>query len=828
VLVVLAFFGAGLTYEVVKLIYGGKAEKFDLSEMEKMEAASVVFDRKGEEIGKIFIQNRNPVPYEKISPLMVKAVIAAEDNDFYKHDGVDYRGIMRAAVSNWRKGHIAQGASTVTQQLARNSFDSPDIKERTYKRKLTEIFLAQRIEKQFSKDKIMEMYLNRVYFGGGLYGVESAARGYFGKSAAELTAPQCAMLAGLLKSPVGLSPWNNIKGATDARNFVLKRMNDLGFISRDDYKLFSSDKLYVLRRTNPYKSSYAMDYIRQQAIASLGYERAMNGGFRITSTLDANLQKMSERALKDRLLQVEGVPGYPHETYTAYQNRVKTTLDAINAGNLSLKLPEPKYLQGAVLALDNATGGILSMVGGRDIHHSEYNRVLQARTPSGTAFTPFVFAAAYEKGIFPGEVLQDACFDNRFVMVGGETGILGEWGVERLDNDYEGSLTTRDVLARGKNAATVRLGLQVGVPAVSELAKKVGIRSPLNKFSNTFLGSSELTLEELTLAYTTFPDHGLRPKHPHIIQKIVDSTGSEIFRAKPDLVPAMSPAAAYQVHMGLVDALKTGTGAAAYTDYGLENFPAAGKTGTSYGFKNAFFIGYTNAVTCGVWVGFDAPKTIYRGAFGRDLAMPVWTRIMNASVKDFPVTEISKPDTLKEVKICKESGLLATSKCVYDGSEPGHKAGEDATYIEYATAEQMPQIPCDIHGQGIRDYTKTYETDENAKRAVSAIDLATIRPIAVSAPTLLGLNDVYNSVKPAAQRLDGDIPVQRAIPVDGVDPQAAAENAAAADPNAPIPVPSVAALPAEPEVRRAEPAKPNDSPLDGQTIPVPVPAPINF
>ena len=244
------------------------AGQYDLSRLERMESASLIYDRKGDQMGKIFIQNRDPVPYEKISPWLVKAVVAAEDQRFWEHTGVDYWGIVRAAQANWTAGRIRQGASTVTQQLARNSFD---LKERTYRRKLLEMALAVQIEKKFPKDKIMEMYLNRVYFGGGLYGAEAAARGYFGVPAAELTASQAATLAGLLKSPNSLSPWANPAGARENRDVVLKQMRDLGFLTGTEYQKALADQLVVRDRPSPVKQSYALDYIRQQAIASLGF-----------------------------------------------------------------------------------------------------------------------------------------------------------------------------------------------------------------------------------------------------------------------------------------------------------------------------------------------------------------------------------------------------------------------------------------------------------------------------------------------------------------------------------------------------------------------------
>ncbi|MEI6492474.1 MAG: transglycosylase domain-containing protein [Verrucomicrobiota bacterium] len=820
----LGAFAAWVAFGVLSYHFEKRAQEFDLARVGSMEAASVLYDRNGHDFGKIFIQNRQPVPYDQISPMLTKAVIAAEDNKFYEHDGVDYFGILRAMIANYRRGKISQGASTVTQQLARNSFE---LHERTYQRKIVEMFLSWRIEKNFKKDRIMELYLNRVYFGSGFYGAEAAARGYFGRPAKDLDLGQCAMLAGLLKSPQSLSPWNNIEGATDVRNFVLRRMREMGFITKEQLKEQTDLKLYAVKRMNPFKLSYAVDMIRQQAIKALGFDDAMNGGYRIETTLDADMQRVAERATREFLSQVESTPGYSHPTFAQYRDSTKTIEDAINKGNMTVKMPEPKYLQGAALALDNSTGGILALVGGRDFKHSEYNRAFQGTRPMGTAFTPMVFATAYEAGIFPGEIVQDACIDNRYVMVGGETGILGEWGVERADNEYEGPMTTREALVKGKNAATVRLGMRTGLDPLKKLTAAAGITSPLRDYTNSFLGSSELTLDEMTLAFTMFPNGGRRANEAHIIKRILDADGTVIYEAPRSMVKVISPAAAFQVHAALEEIMKRGAGAVAATELGLGQFPVAGKSGTSYNFTDAYFFGYTSTVTCGVWVGFDKPTKIYRGAFGKDLALPIWAKIMNAAATAFPPQPFVRPPELREVEICRTSGLLATPRCKLDfvDASGGISSSQPLTYTEYATEAEVPKIRCDIHGGGVRNYTKQYDEAE-WPRASAAVDSATIRPIAVTAPTLLGFNDVYQSIRPGMTMLDdGSIPVAKAIPVNaGKDekknddrPQGAP--GPEAEPNTPAP---------EPEVRKAESLKPLDSPLDKPAIQLPPPPSMDF
>jgi len=821
---------AWLGWEMLSFHYGREAQKFDLAQMNDMEAASVIYDRTGKQIGKIFIQNRNPVKWEDISPNMVEAVIAAEDNEFYRHNGVDWAGIMRAALANYRHGRITQGASTVTQQLARNSFE---LRERTYQRKLIEIFLAMEIEQKFSKEEIMTSYLNRVYFGSGFYGVEAAARGYFGKSARDLDVGQAAALAGLLKSPQKLSPFNNPDASKEARNFVLKRMRECGFLDGNQYRREVDLPLYVRKRTNPFKVSYAIDYIRQRAIDALGYDRAMNGGLRIHTTLDNTLQLTTERSIRKHLAEVEARSAYPHETFEAFRKRVKSIEEAIDRGRMGVKMPRPKYLQTAVLAVDSATGGILTMVGGREFKHSEYNRATQARRPAGTTFTPFVFATAYEQGIFPGELVEDACIDNRYVMVGGESGILGEWGVERPDNEYEGKIPLSEALARGKNAATVRVGFRTGLEAVKKLARDAGISSPLRKYSNTFLGSSEVTLEELTLAFTPFGAGGWRPKGTFIIDRITDADDKLVYKTMVEKVQAMSPEAAYQVHRGLVDALHNGTGRVAH-EYGLKGIPTAGKTGTAYNFTDTYFVGYNSSVTCGVWVGFDRPTRIFRGAFGKDLALPIWVDIINTASSSLPALEFPRPDLLEEVEICRDSGLLAAPTCKKEVFNPnlGRTVEVSTTVLEYATEKQRPKVLCDIHGAGIRHYARQYEQEE-WPRAASAVDLTRVRPVAINSPSLIGLTDVYGSVRPGFAATNGEVPIARAVAVNDV-----------VEYQPPLTMPETVPLPAAPvvtevaaptaqaapmEVRRAEAARPDAGTLlESPAISAPTPEPIRF
>lgn len=725
--------GLGIYWMILAADLSAQAEAYDLAKLEQMESASVILDRNEKMFGQIYVENRETIAYEQLSRDLINAVVAVEDTKFYTHSGYDLFGILRAAFKNFTAGGVRQGASTITQQLARNTFG---LRDRTFRRKLVEIFLARRIEERFGKQKIMELYLNRIYFGGGLYGAEAAARGYFGKPAREMTVTEAATLAALIKSPNRLSPWTDKAASREARNQVLGRMRDLGFITAAEAQKAQAEEIVVGSRQSAQGQTYAVDQIRQQVIEAVGWDRAMNEGFRIRTTIDADLQKAAEESLRRHLDAAEKVPGYGHETYAAYAERYR----AAKKTNTMNKMPPPEYLQGAVIALDNQTGGIVALVGGRDFEHAQYDRALQARRPAGTAMKPFVYAAAFEQGMFPGTVVDDSALDNRAVMIGGTTGILGEWGPEREDNRYEGPITARQALAKSKNGATVRLGMRAGLDNVLELARTSGIRSPLRPYPATFLGASEVTLAELALAYTTFPNGGWRPGAPFILDRIEEKDGKIVWQSKQDRTrqQVMKPETAFEVHSCLVDALENGTGAAARQKFGLQQFPAAGKTGTAYDFTEALFAGYSSGVTVAVRAGFDKPEKIYRGAFGSQIALPVWADVMNASTSRYAPRQIQQPATVLKVEICAKSGLLATDKC--------EEKGKRTSYHEIATKEQMPAEPCNVHGDArsriVRDLPEA-----GVPRASLAVDTAQVKPVALKGPTLLADNDPYNAVK---------------------------------------------------------------------------------
>src|SRR5438270_1090262 len=742
---VMAFLVGGLAIYISMALADlrNQAAVFDLSKLEQMESASVILDRNNKIFGQIYVENRETIPYEQLPQELINAVVAVEDSKFYWHHGYDLGGITRATLKNLVAGHVRQGASTITQQLARNSFA---LKGKTFRRTLLEIFLASRIEQNLNKQKIMELYLNRIYFGGGLYGAEAAARGYFGKSAHDLSLSECAILAGLIKSPNRLSPWTDKAASHDARNYALSRMRDLGFIDNTKCAGAQGETLVIGNRQNAQGQNYAVDYIRQQVINAVGWNRAMNEGFRIHTTIDGDLQKIAEESLRKHLDEAEQHSGYDHQTYAQYA----ASFRAAKSSGTASSLPAPEYLQGAVIGLNNETGGILVLVGGRDFEHNQYDRALQAKRPVGTAMLPFVYATAFEQGMFPGTLVEDSPLDNRAVMIGGTTGILAGWGPENADNRYEGAMTARQALAKSKNGATVRIGTDAGLDEVLQLCKNAGFRSTLRPYPATLLGSSEVTIAELALAYTIFPNGGWRVTAPHILDRIEEKNGTVVWDAQRERTAqnAIKPESAYEVHSCLVDALENGTGKTARSEFGLKKFPAAGKTGTAYDFTDALFAGYDSNFTCAVWAGFDKPQKIYRGAFGRELALPVWVEIMNAAAKSYTPREIKQPASLKQIEICSRSGLLATDKC-YDAvkTSAGDTVQRRTTYTEIATSSQAPTEPCTVHGEPRARLAREF-SGSDLPRAALAVDLSEIKPVLVKNPTLLADRDPYNSLKP--------------------------------------------------------------------------------
>lgn len=735
----------GVVYWVIASEYEKRATtEFDYARLDAMESASVIFDRSGHVMGRIFTQNREQVPFEELSKNLVDAVVAREDARYFEHKGVDYKGVARALYVNWKDG-AKQGASTLTQQLARNTFpEQLPASDRTKERKILEMFVAFEIEKRCDKNKILDLYLNRVYFGNGFFGAQSASKGYFGKDAKDISVNEAAMLAGLLRSPDRLSPWRNYEAANEERRVVLNNMVTQGKISREQY-----DQAYpeppLLRNKRPIvQESYAADMVFQQVFGKVGKDRAMSEGLRIHTTIDSAVQKRIETTIRAQLAGIEQRPGWENQTFAQYDHIFR----AANRQPLNEKGKrlEAEYLQGAAVMLENSTGGILAIVGGRDFQHSALNRATQVQVPPGTAFKPLVYAAAFEKGFFPGTALQDTVLDNTKVMIGGTTGILGEWGPERADNRFEGIISARAALVKSKNGATARLGMMTGSEQVIELAQNAGITAELAKYPKTYLGGSEVSPMDLTLAYSMFPRGGTRPAKPFIITKIEDKDGNVLFQEKTESVPVIKETTAYEVHTCLAQVLdQDGSAERASTELGLKKYPLGGKTGTAYNFTDLWFCGYSSEVTCSVWIGFDqqrgkAKRPVFRGAFSKDIALPVWAEAMKASFDTYKPREFAQPKGIIRVEICRASGGLACAKCVENGLR--------TTYYEMATEEQAPKDPCPVHSGFVPATVAAANADGALRPKLKEPEGLT--PVIMTQPVVIG-KDPYGSDEAVAR-----------------------------------------------------------------------------
>lgn len=682
-LFIMAVLLAGAAVMTVMVIYGQMAQQYDITKLGEMRQRSVVLDVKGRELGKMHGENRVVVPLTQVSPFFVKALLAREDTRFYSHGGVDYIGVVRAAVRNFKDKRAVQGASTLTMQLARNSYDGLNAK--TLNRKLVEVMLARRIEAEKTKDEILELYVNRIFFGSGLYGIERASRAYFAKPAAELTPGESAMLAGIIRSPNRFSPFRNWKGALRERDDVLKRMVSTGVITQAEADAAMKEEIIVAALpVIRSQDNYMMEAVRRDLELILNEQDVEDGGLVIHTTLDKDIQAAAETSLEKRLKEVEKQRGYAHMT--------KAQFDAQWDG-----VTEPSsvpYLQGAVLAVNNHTGGILAVVGGRDFTQSRFDRALQGSRPIGSTIKPFIYAAAFQQGLLPGTLVEDAP-----IRPGELRDTDSHWSPGNADGKFLGWQPATVGLVRSRNAMTVRVGNYAGLDNVLALLRDAGLGDPQVITPQIYIGNMGTSLRSLTSAMSVFPNQGVR-RRPFIIERITDSEGEVIYSTPVLEAIAMPHFVANVTDRLMARVMDQGTGAPARSEYGFKE-KAGGKTGTTNDYKDAWFIGYTTEVTCGVWVGLDAPQTIAPGGYGGKLALPIWADVMKESVAlDYRPAALRAEALDEEVTLCRVSGQLATTAC--------QQAGQ--AYKDALPLEMIPQATCSLHaGGGIFSRTETDE-----------------------------------------------------------------------------------------------------------------------
>jgi len=578
----------------------------------------------------LFIEKRDPVPLDAIPHYLRAALIATEDRKFYKHSGVDIKGILRAIIKNIWAGEYVEGASTITQQLAKTLFLTP---KKTIIRKIKEAVLSFQLERRYTKDEILKLYLNQVYFGSGAYGVESAARLFFGKTVNSLNLAECALIAGLPKSPSRYSPLVNVGLALNRRNIVLKQMTATGIITETSLK--KALKQPLLPEESGFvsvKGPYFVEHIRKFLEEIVGPTRLYKSGLTVFTTLSWPLQKAAEQSVKKGLF--------------ALEKRMKQN-KMIN--------PEP---QCSLISLDIQSGGILAMVGGRDFYKSPFNRATVARRQPGSAFKPIVYAYSIEKG-FPQNTL---ILDAPVVFKGAKKG--EDWRPENFSDNFKGEMTFRKALALSKNIPAVRLIEMLGASSVSRFGHTLGIKTPLLPNLTLALGSSDITLIDLTTSYSVFSNKG-ELINPYCIMEVLDQNERVIWRVKPQKKVVMSRAGASIITNMLKGVIEEGTGRKAR----ILRHSVAGKTGTTDGFKDALFIGFSPSISTGVWVGQDDFTTLGDMETGAKAALPIWIEFMKKALADKPNQYFDFPDDVVQVRMDTTTGLL-----IHEGSNKGVKA----------------------------------------------------------------------------------------------------------------------------------------------------------
>jgi penicillin-binding protein 1A len=643
-----------------------------------MAQSTTIYDAKDRPVFTIFKEQRIEVPLDRISPNLIKAVLSVEDQRFYEHSGVDAIRVGGAVLRNLEEGRRAQGGSTITQQLARQSFLTRD---KSYRRKLKEVIVAAYIERLYSKKEILELYLNKVYFGDGLYGVEAASRGYLAKTASDLTVDEAALLAGLIQSPSSYAPTVNRDRAIARRAVVLQTMVASGAI---DQPTADAARKAPLRLANALEIKettglYFKEHVRRELVERFGWQRVYQGGLRVSTTIDPDLQAAAEKMVEKGLQDIEKRPGYKYEPRT----RVMSGRPASGSEKESAA---PDYLQGALVAFDPTNGYVRALVGGRDFDESRFNRAVQAKRQSGSAFKPFVFATALEAGYSPASVIDGL---NDPILTA-----QGEWMPEDEHSDAT-SMTLRTALRTSSNRAAVQLLNTVGIPKAVDQAKRLNVGTPPS-VPSLALGAGDVTLLSLTAAYGAFANGGW-VRQPTFIRRVEDSDGNVLYSDSGKSERAVSENTAFLMSSMLADVINAGTAyRARQSGFTL---PAAGKTGTTNDYMDAWFVGFTPHLVTGVWIGFDQPKTIIRNGYAGELAVPIWGSFMKVATNGDKPDWLERPASITALNVCRVSGLLPNSGCneVQVVNREGSVETRSMIYTEYFVKGTQPTDVCPLH-----------------------------------------------------------------------------------------------------------------------------------
>jgi penicillin-binding protein 1A len=601
--------------------------------------ASRVYDDNNELIDEFFLEDRKIIQIREVPKIVPYAFIAAEDTRFYQHQGFDMQSIFRAVLKNFEAGHIVQGASTITQQVAKMMYLSP---EKKYMRKVREAILAYKIDKYLTKDEILNLYLNQIYLGHGTYGIESAALGYFGKSAKELALPEAALLAGLPKAPTTYSPFLHFEKAKQRQTYVLTRMAEDGYISQEEMKQAMAAPL-KLRPVKPKDkiAAYFVEHVRRYVQEKYGADVLYKEGLAIYTTLNLSAQKEARDAMEKGFVELEDRENYEHG-----------------------------LVQGALYSMDVKTGAIRAMVGGRDFNKSEFNRATQSRRQPGSAFKPLIYTAAFDKGMNPSTRFVDSPIV--FADISREDGL---WKPKNFDEKFVGPITMRSALVQSRNIVTIKILQEIGIDYAVSYAMNLGITSPLSKNLSLALGTSGVTLQELVRAYGVLANGGKKVT-PYFIKKIIDRTGNVFEEAKVQSEQVIDPRIAFMTTYILQDVVESGTGRRVKSI----GRPVAGKTGTTNDVRDAWFIGFTPSIITGVWVGFDQEISLGKKEVGGRAAAPVWLYFMEKFLQNTPVEAFPVPEGIVFVKVdaktgapVKEAGKDTIYECFLENAQSGDK-----------------------------------------------------------------------------------------------------------------------------------------------------------
>ena len=605
--------------------------------------ATRVYADNDELIDEFFMEDRKIIKIAEVPKGVIQAFVAAEDARFYEHKGFDLQSMTRAFFKNIEAGRIVQGGSTITQQVAKALYLSP---ERSYMRKIREAVLAYKIDKYLTKDEIMNLYLNHIYLGHGTYGIEAASQAYFGKSARQITLPEAAMLAGLPKAPSTYSPFINWDKARQRQAYVLDRMVEDGYIGTEekDRAIAAPMKLRSVRPKDKI-APYFIENIRRYIQEKYGSDVLYKEGLEVYTTLNIAAQTAARDAVERGLLELEAREGY-----------------------------EKGKVQGALICMEAKTGAIKAMVGGRDFKKSEFNRATQSRRQPGSAFKPFIYTAAFDKGMTPSSRIVDAP-----ISYSDRSSSDGFWRPKNFDGKFNGPTTLRTALVQSRNIVTIKVLQEIGVDYAAGYAANMGISSPLAKNLTMALGTSGVTLQEMVRAYGVLANQGKRVS-PFIVRKIVDRTGHIFEENQPKSEQVIDSRIAFMTSYVLQDVVESGTGRRVKSI----GRPVAGKTGTTDEMRDAWFMGFTPSFVTGVWVGFDQERTLGRQEQGGRAAAPIWLYFMEKALAGTPVETFPVPDGIVFIKVDPHSGVpvnQSSKGAIYEsfieGTTPGNATPVD-------------------------------------------------------------------------------------------------------------------------------------------------------